>query len=207
MKLILVRHGETEWVRQHRYQGSTDIPLNRQGILQARATGKALKASKPKLIYSSAMQRANQTAQEIARICRKKITVDPRLNELSFGKWEGHRHAKISDQFPAASKAWYLANWNSCPPDGESLKSLSQRIGSFLKDLSKHYSKKSTCVIVTHGGPIRMFLILILKVAPTVFWTFRVDPASINVIHLTITRKELILLNSQCHLNGSRRRK
>ena len=207
MKLVLIRHGETEWVRQRRYQGSSDVALNRHGILQARATGKALKELKPKVIYSSGMKRAYQTAQEIARICRKKITVDKRLNELCFGKWEGHKHSKISDLFPGASKAWYSANWESCPPGGESLKSLRQRIHSFLSDLSKHHSKNSTYVVVSHGGPIRMFLIEILNVAPNVFWTFRVDPASISTISLTLKRKELILLNGQCHLNGYLRRK
>lgn len=200
MKLILVRHGETKWVRQHRYQGSTDIPLNQKGILQARATGRVLKDEKPKLIYSSALIRARQTANEIAKICRKEVVIDERLNELCFGKWEGKYHANIHQRFPAAAKAWYTANWHSCPPEGESLRSLSGRVGSFLKDLSDHYPKNDTYVLISHGGPIRMFLIQILKVAPNVFWTFRVDPASISILYLTINRRELILLNSQAHL-------
>lgn len=207
MKLILVRHGETEWVRQGRYQGSTDVPLNPNGILQAQALAAALKNEKPNIIYSSALVRANQTAHEIAKTCRKQITVDQRLNELCFGDWEGEHHLRIHQKFPEASQAWYAANWKSCPPGGESLKSLDRRIGSFLTDLSEHYSKKSTHVLVSHGGPIRMFLIRILKIAPTVFWTIRIDPASISMVHLTIGQRELLLLNSQAHLNGYRRRK
>lgn len=200
MKLILVRHGETEWVKQGRYQGSSDIPLNQYGILQARAVARVLKTEKPKIIYSSALCRSYQTAHEIAQTCRKSITVDKRLNELCFGEWEGYKHAKIYQKFPKAAEAWYTASWNSCPPGGESLKSLNGRIHSFLKDLSKHYSNKSTHVLVSHGGPIRMFLIRILKIAPTVFWTLRIDPASISMIHLTIHWRELLLLNSQAHL-------
>jgi len=200
MKLILIRHGETEWVRQGRYQGSTDVPLNKIGILQAHALGKALKSEKPRIIYCSELLRAYQTAHEIAKTCRKDITVDKRLNELCFGDWEGHHHARIHQKFPKASEAWYAANWKSCPPGGESLKSLDLRINSFLTDLSEHYSKNSTHVLVSHGGPIRMFLVRILKIAPTVFWTIRIDPASISMVHLTLDRRELLLLNSQAHL-------
>ncbi len=207
MKLILVRHGETEWVRQGRYQGSSDIPLNRRGILQARAVAKVLKEEKPTVIYSSQLLRTHQTAHEIAKTCRKEITVDKRLNELCFGDWEGHQHVRIHQKFPKASIAWYEAKWNSCPPGGESLKSLDRRISSFLTDLSQHYSTDSTHILVSHGGPIRMFLVRILKIAPTVFWTIRIDPASISTIHLTVNRKELVLLNSQAHLNGYRRKK
>ena len=207
MKLILVRHGETQWVKQGRYQGSSDIPLNQRGILQARAAAKVLKEEKPAIIYSSKLLRAHQTAQEIAKTCRKQITVDERLNELCFGDWEGHEHARIHEKFPKASIAWYEAKWNSCPPGGESLKSLDRRVSSFLTDLSEHYSKDSTHILVSHGGPIRMFLIRLLKIAPTVFWTIRIDPASISMIHLTVNRKELVLLNSQAHLNGYRRKK
>jgi len=207
MKLILVRHGETEWVRQGRYQGSSDIPLNRRGILQARAVAKVLKEEKPTVIYSSQLLRTHQTAHEIAKTCRKEITVDKRLNELCFGDWEGHQHVRIHQKFPKASIAWYEAKWNSCPPGGESLKSLDRRISSFLTDLSRHYSKDSTHVLVSHGGPIRMFLVRILNIAPTVFWTIRIDPASISTIHLTVNHKELVLLNSQAHLNGYRRKK
>ncbi len=206
MKLILIRHGETEWVRQGRYQGSTDVPLNKIGILQAHALGKALKGEKPKIIYCSELLRAYQTANEIAKTCRRDITVDKRLNELCFGDWEGRHHARIHQKFPKASKAWYAANWKSRPPGGESLKSLDLRISSFLTDLSEHYSKNSTHVLVSHGGPIRMFLVRILKIAPTVFWTIRIDPASISMVHLTLDRRELLLLNSQAHLNGYRRK-
>ena len=206
MKLILVRHGETEWLREGRYQGTSDIPLNRRGLCQAKAVGKALKNEKAKMIYSSQLMRANQTADAIAKICGGEITKDKRLNEISFGHWEGHRHAKILKKFPKDAENWYAANWQSCPPGGESLKSLDRRVSSFLGDLETCYSKKETRILVSHGGVIRMFFIRILKIAPQIFWTIRIDPCSISVIHLTLSQKELVLLNSQTHLNGYRRK-
>lgn len=200
MKLILIRHGETKWLREGRYQGTSDIALNRTGFLQARAVGKALKNEKPSLIYSSELIRANQTAHAIAKVCGKKIIVDKRLNEICFGNWEGHKHVKILKKFPKDAQNWYAANWQSCPPGGESLKSLNRRVSSFLKDLEAYYSKKETHILVSHGGVIRMFFIRLLRISPTIFWTIRIDPCSISVIHLTWSRKELVLLNSQTHL-------
>ncbi|MBI4368534.1 MAG: alpha-ribazole phosphatase [Candidatus Omnitrophica bacterium] len=203
MKLILVRHGETEWVREGRYQGSTDVPLNRRGLRQARAVARRLQKEKPIAVYSSELTRARETAKLIASACRKSVFVDKRLNEVSFGSWEGKSHRDVGLRFPELARRWYQAKWSSRPPKGESLQSLDLRISRFLKELLEKYrDEDKTCVIVTHGGPIRMFLIHILKVMPEVFWTFRIDPASISVIHFGKGNREISLLNGQAHLNG-----
>ncbi len=203
MKLILVRHGETEWVRQGRYQGSTDVPLNKRGFLQAKAVARRLKEVKPSIIYSSQLKRAQETANAIAQKCRKKILVDSRLNELSFGRWEGEYHEQVRLRFPNQSRHWYRARWTSRPPGGESLRSLEKRVSSFLTDLTTRFKNGQTCVLVTHGGPIRMFLIRVLGIEPRIFWTLRIDPASVSVVNLQT--KELMLLNGQTHLNGLKR--
>ena len=84
MKLVLVRHGETDWVERGWYQGSTDVPLNARGLAQARCVAEAVKAERPLAIYCSKLTRARQTAKFIAEACRRKLIVDPRLNEISF---------------------------------------------------------------------------------------------------------------------------
>ncbi len=204
MKLILIRHGETQWVREGRYQGASDVPLNRRGVRQARRAALAIKKERPVAVFSSQLLRARETAKFIAETCRKQVRTDKRLNEISFGKWEGASHDEIRLRFPEASRKWYDAPWINSPPGGESLKSLERRCSSFLKELLRTYSgREETCAIVTHGGPIRMFLIHMLKIEPHIFWSIRIDPGSISVFHLTSERRELILLNSQHHLNGS----
>ncbi len=206
MKLILIRHGETKWVCEGLYQGSTDVPLNRRGFAQARAVALAIKKAKPIAVYSSKLTRARETAKLIARVSRKQVVQDKRLNEVSFGCWEGESHESVQIQFPKASANWYKANWSSCPTGGESLRSLERRISGFLVDLlKKHSDHAGSCVVVTHGGPIRMFLINLLKIKPEVFWSIRIDVASITVMNIDARRKELILLNSQAHLNGFKR--
>lgn len=203
MRLILVRHGETDWVSQGRYQGSTDVPLNRRGFLQAEALAAVIKKEGPIAVYTSELTRARETAKLIAKASRRGVIVDGRLNEVSFGRWEGASHEEIRVQFPKASRDWYRARWSSRPPGGESLRSLGRRVSGFLKDLVKKYTDDSKpCVLVTHGGPIRMFLIQTLDLTPKIFWTFRIDPASVSVIEIGGSGKQLVLLNSQIHLNG-----
>ena len=207
MKLILVRHGETEWVRQGKYQGSTDIPLNRRGVLQARAVARALKKERPIVVYSSQLARAYETASLIAQSCGKKVVIDRRLCEVSFGRWEGESHLGIGAKFPKASQKWYSARWTSRPPGGESLRELEKRTSAFLTDLRKRSSgRNGTCVIVSHGGPIRMFLISLFGISPQMFWNIRIDPASISVLHVGRRTHELRLLNHQDHLNGLKRK-
>ena len=206
MKLILVRHGETEWVKEHRYQGSTDIPLNVWGVRQARALARLLKKERPLAVYSSKLTRARETAKLIANTCGKSIQFDARLNEVSFGVWEGQVHAVVRAQSPKASRDWYRARWSSRPPGGESLHSLRRRIFAFLKELAEQFGNRDgSCVVVTHGGPIRMFLIQLLKTDPKIFWRLRIDPASVTRINLNRGQVELILLNGREHLNGLKR--
>ena len=107
MRLILVRHGETDWVREGRYQGSTDVPLNECGIRQAEALATVIKKERPVAIYSSGLTRALETAKLIAKVCRRRVTLDDRLNEVSFGRWEGAKHHEIRVTFPKASHNWY----------------------------------------------------------------------------------------------------
>ena len=208
MKLILIRHAETDWVRDGRYQGSSDVPLNQSGLKQARAIAKAIRSEKPLAIYSSGLTRARQTAKLIAQVSRKRVLVDRRLNEVSFGKWEGKTHADIRVQFPQAVRNWYAARWSSKPPGGESLRSLERRVSYFLNDLLDQFSDhEGSCVVVTHGGPIRMFLIRMLKVPPKIFWVIRIEPGSITTFEVRSQTSQLTLLNSTIHLNGLARSK
>ena len=208
MKFIFVRHGETDWVRQGRYQGSTDVPLNERGIRQGRALASAFRAEPPAAIYSSELTRARETAKLIADSCKKRISIDQRLNEVSFGRGEGEFHDEVAIRYPEAARRWYRASWSSRPPEGESLRSLQLRISQFMEGLlEKHRNPKGSCIIVTHGGPIRMFLVHILDVPPKIFWTIRIDPASITTVEIGPKRRELVLLNCQMHLNGLARRK
>lgn len=207
MKLILVRHGETEWVRNRVYQGVTDIPLNERGRRQARLVAQAVKKERPFVIFSSERSRVLETARLISKTCPRKVLIDPRLNEISFGRWEGYSFEDIYARYPRDVQRWYRASWSSRPLGGESLWSLRRRVSSFFEELKNRFvRRKGCCVVVTHGGPIRMFLIWAFRLSPQLFWSLRVDPASIHVFNIKKDRQEVVLLNSQFHLDGVRDR-
>jgi alpha-ribazole phosphatase len=203
MKLILIRHGETEWVKAGRYQGSTDVPLNALGRRQARAAAREIRGHNPFLVYSSELSRVRETAKYIARSCRKEIVIDPRLNEVSFGRWEGHSFESVRRRYPKDVRQWYEARWSSRPTGGESLESLAKRVLSFFDELAdRHAGNSGACVVVTHGGPIRVMLMRVFGVSPRFFWNVRIDPASVSAVEISKQKRELVLLNSSAHLNG-----
>ena len=201
MKLILVRHGETDWLKERRYQGSTDVPLNPKGLKQARALARFLKHTRPAAIYISELKRTLQTAQPLLKIVKQKPCVEARLNEISFGRWEGYSYAEVEHLYGEAVRRWYTPKRSSKPHGGESFKSLDLRTGLFLEDLmKKHKNAENPCIIIAHGGPIRMILVRLFYWPMKTFWDIRIDPASISVVDIHRERNEIMLLNGQGHL-------
>lgn len=167
MKLFLIRHGETPWTVASRYQGTTDVPLTPKGIRQAKAIAKVLRREVLERIYTSELKRAQHTAELISREAGIQPIVDPRLNELHFGDWEGAPYRRLSEN-------------GKKPPGGESVSSLARRVGQFFKEIANRHREEKVA-IVSHGGPIKMILFKILKASSSI-WSFRIDPGSISLI-------------------------
>src|SRR5512133_2359968 len=96
----LVRHGQTDWNVARRYQGQQDIPLNAEGLQQARTLALFMKEETFDVIYSSDLQRAMQTAQILQEGREATVTADARLREIAFGEWEGKCHDDLRTAFP-----------------------------------------------------------------------------------------------------------
>ena len=182
-KLILVRHGITDWNLEHRFQGQTDIPLNQYGFKQAGSIGKHLQNEKLDFIYCSDLQRAKDTAKEVSKYHTCKLIPDQRLRELDFGQWEGLTYKEIQEK-----DGKYLSTWNENklivpPPEGESLGAFADRIEYFLEDISKNKTDK-TVSVVAHGGTIKVLICLVLGLSPLSYWQFSIDQASLSQIML-----------------------
>ena len=108
MGLYFVRHGQTAWNDIGRFQGSTDVPLNLLGIEQAEKTALALKDIHFDAIYSSPLNRAQVTAQTIARPHQLTVQVEPRIAEINFGQWEGMTFEEIERKWPGRIKEMYI---------------------------------------------------------------------------------------------------
>lgn len=180
MRIFLIRHGETPWTAAKRYQGATDIPLNSKGRAQARSLARILKREKPGRIYASTLERAHETAQIIASRLDLRPVRDSRLNEIDFGKWEGACYRNLPKTAGRDFSRWREGKLKR-PPGGESLPSLRRRIGEFLSEILDRHPGE-TVAIVSHGGPIKMFLFHALKAPSSSLWSFRIDPASISLM-------------------------
>ena len=158
-EIILIRHGETAWNAIRKLQGHLDIPLNAEGTRQAKALASALQTEKLDAIISSDLQRAVQTAGEIARLQGLSTRIDADLRERCFGGFEGLLYSDLPLRFPQA-----YATWRSRDPDanfppsetdagniGESIRQFHQRCMTTIEHYARQFEGKKIA-LVAHGG-------------------------------------------------------
>jgi len=196
MKLILVRHGETEWNIKHRVQGSRDIPLNRKGLEQAKKAGLRLKNEPIDIIYSSGMRRAMQTAAAIRRFHKVPVRYSSLIKERDFGKLEGMHRDKYRRIREQSGLPFHLYR----PPGGENYVDVSRRVRKFLAMIRKKHSRE-TVAVVSHGGIIRTFITLITKRPLVNVHEIEQHNAAVNIIELRPgSPPKIHYLNSTEHL-------
>lgn len=157
-KLVLLRHGQTDWNLKHRYQGLTDIPLNNTGEQQAREANKLLKQFRFDAVYCSDLERAKTTARLALKDIYpyEKIRFDRRLRERSFGAYEGGPYDKVF--LPAEYKAAMEKDPENFKfPEGESLIDVEKRIHPFFDEIIKKHPDE-TVLLVAHGSLLSMLL-------------------------------------------------
>ena len=148
--LWLVRHGQTDWNLEGRYQGQADTPLNQTGLEEA-SQAAALLAGRPLCaIYSSDLLRARQTAEIIARVTGEQVRLDPRLREVYLGEWEGRLFSEIRARYPAEIQERELHPVDSRPPGGETLAELWQRVRQVVAEIAARHPGEEV-VLVSHG--------------------------------------------------------
>jgi|JFJP01.1.fsa_nt_gi alpha-ribazole phosphatase len=196
MKLLLIRHGQTDWNLAQRFQGQSDIPLNEMGRKQAQALAERLSAEKFDAVYASDLQRATETAKII---CASQIYPDPRLREVNFGDWEGLTYDEIKAKHPEPLAAWENDIFKSAPPNGETLEVLAVRVQSILDELRAKHQDQSI-LIVAHGGVLQTLICLALKLPPTMYWQFHLSTASLSELAFYPAGAILNLLNDTSRL-------
>ncbi|MBI1649249.1 histidine phosphatase family protein [Hyphomicrobium sulfonivorans] len=155
--IYFIRHGETDWNAQSRYQGQADVPLNDKGRGQARRNGETLRALAPETgalpFIASPLQRARET-MEIVRsameLPAEGYSLDPRLKEINYGAWQGTLAAELPQVDPDGLAARNLDTFNWRPEGGESYADLTQRAVGWLDGID------GDCVVVAHGGISRV---------------------------------------------------
>ncbi|MEU4717528.1 bifunctional RNase H/acid phosphatase [Micromonospora purpureochromogenes] len=184
-RLILVRHGETEWTVQHRYAGRADVPLSDQGRAQARATAARVAELAPSVaaVLSSPLSRCTATAEAIAGALGG-IPVRPQDDwiECDFGDWDGRTFAEVRDQWPGELDAW-LASTRIAPPGGESFTAVAERVDRAVAALREAYPGE-TVVVVSHVSPIKLALRDALAAGDAFLHRLYLDAAGISVLDM-----------------------
>ena len=198
-KLILIRHGETEWSYQKRYCSFTDIDLSEKGRWQARKLNKRLGREKIHKIYSSDMKRAVQFAMIVFKDMPPEELLH--LREMNFGIFEGLAYRDIMDKYPQVYGRWLENPLHIIIPHGESLHSLARRVRKAVSRILSQNSN-STVAVFTHAGPIRVIICDVLELDLREIWQIEQDLAGISIIEYVQGSGKIHLLNDISYLNG-----
>lgn len=195
--LLLIRHGENEYVKTSKLAGRLPgIHLNERGQKQAQALGEALKDVPIKALYSSPLERAIQTAVPIAEARKLEILPEPDLMDTDIGSWQGRSIKALR-----LTKLWRIVQ--SAPsrfrfPDGESFVESQARYASALERIAKKYNKPQDIVaVVFHADPIKLAIAHFLGMPLDHFQRLSCDTGSVTALYVTESGANLIKLNQR----------
>ncbi len=170
MKLIWIRHGETDANREKRYLGHYDVPLNPRGVEQASRLAHIMKGDWPVAVYSSDLTRCRQTAELILTDWKMNLVTLSALRELDFGEWDNQTYQEIYSHCPEQLESWYQDPFTISPPGGETLGQLGQRVDDWIQQVLLTINQNDTVWIISHGGVIRWFMSRWLLGDASQFW-------------------------------------
>lgn len=201
-KIILIRHASTQLNLENRYQGKLDLPLSKQGILEAKLLKKRITKLPTDIFFASPLKRVRQTLDIIIDGKNAEIIIHHNLREINFGLWEGLTRREIEDRYLDHLTKWETNPLINKPPQGESMNEVLKRAASFHLDvISKHQGKN--IVVVSSAGLLNIFLCHLFKIKPRTVWPFQLASASVSEVLIHPDEKiALTLLNDTSHLKG-----
>ena len=201
LRLLLLRHGETAWNRERRYQGWTDTPLSAEGLLQAEAAARELKEHAFAAVYASPLRRARDTAAAIAAPHGLEVETDPAFKELAFGQWEGLTLDEARAGFPSVYDGWARTPHLISPPGGESLAQARERVLAGLERLRAGHPDEIVC-LVAHGIPVRILVLEVLGLPLERIWSLHSAPTGISELEFRDDLTALHRMNTLVHLDA-----
>jgi probable phosphoglycerate mutase len=209
-RLLLVRHGETDWNRQTRFQGQIDVPLNETGRSQAQLAANFLEAVSIDCAFSSPMLRPRETAEIILQP-HSPLSLDfhAGLCEISHGLWEGKLESEIETIFPDQLQLWRDAPETVQMPEGENLQQVWDRATAAWREIVSVTAQASpglnTGLVVAHDATNKVILSYVLGLGAEYFWRFRQGNGAVSVIdypHGLEGPPVLQAMNITTHLSG-----
>jgi broad specificity phosphatase PhoE len=200
-RILLIRHGETDWNRIHRFQGRSDVPLNQKGREQARALAVVLRHEPITAIYSSPLGRAIETARLIKMFhFSTPFFEEEALVEMDLGDFDGMEAKRWAAQFQDFRKAWQENPESVKMPGGESLKDVQTRAIDALERITNIYPPGSTLLICSHNFVNLTIVCHALEISLNRFRDLQQDTAAISVLYKQGYRLWAEIVNDRSHL-------
>ncbi len=205
MRLILVRHGQTQWNSVSRVQGRTDIPLNEKGRLQAEAIAKRLEGRAFDAVYASPLSRARETAEAITKRCGGTVVLEEDLIEIQFGKWEGMTSAELDRVYPELFKDW---GWIERPEDclrmeAESQHEIVTRSLRFMRQIETRHGSNAQILVVGHTMPTKIIIAHFIGLPYNRIRSLRIENCAYNELETGHEERGFLhVLNDTSHLRG-----
>jgi len=206
IKLLLIRHGESDGNAQRKFSGFQDVDLTEKGIWQAKRLARRLEEVQINVVYCSDLKRARHTAEIIFGDRGIDIISNPKFREINFGAWEGYTFEEIKEKFGYGDEFNHLME-NIKPeaaiPQGESLVNLNDRVIPELSKILKEHEKtdkEESIAIVCHGGTIRVILSDALKIELKNMWNITQYSTCLNIINYYNHQAYVVLINDTSHL-------
>ncbi len=203
MRLLLIRHGETDWNVTLQYQGQAQIPLNANGKEQARRVAHRLRRARAVALYSSDLARAWQTAEIIGELLDLEPIAMPELREIDVGQWEGLTPEELYRRFPEHMEAYERDPARTVRLGGESYFQLQERGLAALQQIERNHQPDQTVIVVSHGGTIRAILCHVIGLDLGNFGRMWLDNGSISELRHTVAGWRLTGLNDRAHLEST----
>lgn len=185
VRILVARHGETEFNVTGRWQGQGNSPLTERGLAQARELGRALAQESIAAVYSSDLGRAMQTAREVAAPHGLDVQMELRLREVDVGGWTGKNGDEIEAAYPGARQAWATAPAGMRLPDGETLLEVQTRALAFFDERMPAHADQ-TIVVISHGAIGQVILAMAMGGTVEDLWLKdRIDNCQISRLEWT----------------------
>lgn len=194
MEVWLIRHGETAWNAERRWQGHRDIPLNHEGVRQAERLAARLQGEAFDAVYASDLCRASDTAR--IALPNTHILTTPEIREADFGSWEGLRWDEVEAQSPDVLSQWLADPFGFHAPGGESFHTLMTRCNDWLTTLPR----LDRIAVFTHGGPVRAMLHHVFGLPGERTFAFTIGNTSITRLRLAAECNWVLGINDISHL-------
>ena len=199
MRMLLVRHAETDWNRERRFQGGRDVPLSATGREQAESAARLLAATPLDAVWSSPLARARDTAAIIAAPHRLAVQEAAAFREMGFGEWEGLTRDEVRERFADAHRAWVETPQEATWTGAENLGAVRSRALAGLVALRAAHQGQTIC-LVTHGITGRLLILEALGLGLDRLWSFQLSSTGISELEFRDDWTALHRMNSLIHL-------